>query len=49
MVETGLLLLRRLHLGGGALCLGGGPRHHVQGGDGPGLLWKLQIVDKFCN
>ena len=52
MVETGLLLLCHLHLGRGALHLGGGPRHHVQGGDRPGLLGQLlevQIVDKFCN
>ena len=52
MVETGFLLLRHLHLGRGALHLGGGPRHHVQGGDRPGLLGQfleVQIADKFCN
>ena len=48
MVETGFLLLRHLHLGRGALHLGGGPRHHVQGGDRPGLLGQL-LEDKFCN
>ena len=42
LVATARLLLRHLHLGRRALLLGGRPRHHVKGGDGPGMrFWKF--------